>query len=540
MPAWSLEQLNPEGFFKKYFNTITATIVCFLLALVNKTLIAWVYTSLIGDKSLYLLFAKQIVEGKHPLEPLGMLNGQLYYVYNPAITSPLYSLLAAPLLWLTKSYYAASFVIDIFSWIIFFTGLYHFAVMALKERWLANLLILCTGFFLYPHELGSGPKDTFSIGCMCWISVLLIDLFNQPNVRKIFLLSLSIIALGLMKFLYTPLCLLFLLLLWIGVIKRKSRQHFLSAITVTVICIAAFIAFYSYLQFLQNLHPHHNVDAVSTVASIEKGFYPKNMEQTFPFISSALLNVNFWCVQLSDIFSVPFQTIGRSFQLVDLMLLIPVIFFLIQVIKKERPGYVWLIGAFISSAILFMLFYMSLAHEVIYIHFGNNWTYVQESRSYFFIIVFLQALLFYFIFRSGFFAAVKNLLFLLFIIECLHGFYFTSKQMLHQFEIRADNNAVERTVDFLRSANESASFAYLSTPDPHLRYYAQLHHIPVAVFSSNTCKTLAGSMEQPLIVALYSNSSFDTDSCSTGKTLVATDAIEPFELRLYMDQNHTR
>lgn len=537
MSHWSFEKLAPERFFKSNLNTVRATIFCLLLALINKSLLAWIYTDLVGDKSLYLLFAKQILEGNHPLEPLGFINGQPNYSYNAAFTSPLYSLLALPLLWATKSYYATSFMIDIISWAMLLTGLYRFAFIAFKGRWAANLLVLCAGFFLYPHELGSGPKDTFSIGCMLWIAVLIKDFMDKPVLSKSLLLSFFIISLGLMKLLYGPITLVFLAFLWVTVYKAKTKRHFIHAAVVSSVCIVAFLSLFFYLQFLQDLHLIYNLEPRPNVSYIQKGLYPESLKSTFPFISSVILNVNFWCVQLSDILNAPFQTIGRGFQIFDLILTIPVILFLKYVIKRQQYGLVWKIGIAVSLTILFMLVYMSLTNRVSYENFGSNWTYVQEPRSYLFIIVFLQVALFYLVFYSSAPAALKNFLLVLFIIECLHGFYFTTKQTINNsFNQQARNsNAVEKTVSFLQNANASASFAYLSTPDQHLRHFAHLHNVPIISFSRGACTTLNSSLEQPLIVVLYPGSSFKTDSCTARKTLVTTDTIPPFVIRLYLN-----
>lgn len=538
----SLEKFRPDAFFKSYLSTRSATIFCLLIALVNKSLVAWIFTGLVGDKSLYLLFAKQIFEGHHPLEPLGLFNGQQNYIYNGGITSPMYMILAMPFLWLTKSYYATSIILDVISWFILLTGLYRFSSIALKGKWMANLLVLCAGFFIYPHELGSGPKDTFSIGCMLWIAFLITRFSDEPNFYKSLLLSFFIILLGLMKFLYSPLVLVFLLLIWIVAYKAKTRNHIRNAAVVSLICTIVFVGFYFYLQYLQQLSKSANLQPPVPELLVQKGLYPKNLTRTYPFVSSAVVNVNFWSVQISDIFKWPYSKAHRIFQFIDLFLLLPVCVFIAQIMRRQKARVIWQTGMAVSATILFMLAYMGLTNKVVYQPGVNNWTYVEEARSYLFIIIFLQVVLFYLIFKSTVSPAFKNFLFLLFLIECVHGFYFTTKQVINKpsYSQTRNNGAVEKTVSFLQSANASASFAYLSTPNPHLRYYALLHHIPVVSFSNDGCKTLQNAREQPLIVALYTNSRFNTEGCLPGKVLVTTDSIPPFVLKLYLTQNHSQ
>src|SRR5215217_7250953 len=102
------QELLSVPFLKKHFNSSVATFICFAIALLNKCLIAWLYSDISSDKSLYLLFAKTILQGRQPLEDTGIINGTTNYFFSGAIVSPLYTLLAVPFLWLTKSMLATS------------------------------------------------------------------------------------------------------------------------------------------------------------------------------------------------------------------------------------------------------------------------------------------------------------------------------------------------------------------------------------------------------------------------------------------------
>jgi hypothetical protein len=154
---------------KKKITTKQVTIFCFLIALLNKILIAFLLTSLEGDKSLYLLFSQSLLDGHGLTEKINLLSQKApVYSYNPAVISPLYSLLAAPVLWLTGSFFITSLVIDIVAWIVFFSGLYFVAKTILINQFYVNLFILATGFFIYPQQLASTPKDTLAIGLILW------------------------------------------------------------------------------------------------------------------------------------------------------------------------------------------------------------------------------------------------------------------------------------------------------------------------------------------------------------------------------------
>ena len=51
-----------QGVFAKLLGNRKATVICLLLALLNKILIAWLYSDLEGDKALYLLITKGFLD----------------------------------------------------------------------------------------------------------------------------------------------------------------------------------------------------------------------------------------------------------------------------------------------------------------------------------------------------------------------------------------------------------------------------------------------------------------------------------------------
>src|SRR5215218_651115 len=162
---------------KNLLDSRRAGIICLVIAIVNKSTIAWLYSSLKADKALYLLFAKSFLETGRLAEPVTVFEtGNTVYLYDSAIHSPLYSLLCVPFLWITKSYFIAQLIVSFLSWIIFFTALYKLSCLLFQQLWIAHLFILCSGFFLYPHELISGPKDTLAAGLTLW-SIILVHQF---------------------------------------------------------------------------------------------------------------------------------------------------------------------------------------------------------------------------------------------------------------------------------------------------------------------------------------------------------------------------
>ena len=533
MSTWSLETIKADQIFKPHLGTKAATIFCLLAALLNKSLIAWIYTDLSGDKSLYLLFAQQLLSGEHPLEPLGLINGQQNYFFNGAITSPLYSFLAAPLLGLTGSAYATSVIIDVLAWLVFFTGLFRLARLALGEVWAANLLVLCAGFFLYPHELQSPPKDVLAVGLILWAVVVLANSVKAPSRSRALLLACLLIAVGLTKFLYVPLVLLMVLLLWYFAFNTQANLK-ATAVVVTLVCVGAFVAFFLYLRYLKGLHQQTNIEMPPPMDDFQEGFFPQNLTATFPFISSALLNVNFWCTQLADILKVPFKTVYRFFQGLDLLLVLPLMFFLKRFVSRSKPA--WLIGTLAAAALVCLLMVMSLRYKAVEYHAGASWTHVKESRSFLFVMIVLQVGLFYLVFYSALLPALKNFLLLLFLIECLHGAYFTTKQVINRQAV-AENlhrGGLHQTVRRLKALHANTA-VFLSTPNAQLRQLAQVHGIPVAYYAKDRCAIFQTAADRSLLVALHQDELFFTGACVAEKEPDATEPVAPFMLRYYFN-----
>lgn len=524
-----LEKIQAAAFLRMHFNTKTAGVICVLLALLNKSLVAWLHTDLEGDKALYLLLSKSILEGHLPLEPVGFSSsGSFLYDYNSAIVSPLYTFLATPVLHLTKSFTATSVVLDVLSWAVFLTGLYRFALLILQERWAVNVMVLCCGFFIYPHELQSGPKDTLSIGLMMW-SVWLMHRFVTvgPSVMRTVLTCLVFLMLGLNKFLYLPLVLLFLAIMFFYALKKGGKRLY-HVLAVDLFCVLAGVGYYLFVMELGKYELPFQTELAQMPA---KRFSPEALVHTYPFISSSLINTNFWSVQLSDILNLSFEQVIIFFQLLDIVLLVLlVLLFRVLFLKLKGSGQPFLlVGVLTTGLILLILVVMSVRYEPV-VHPGSDrpWSFVQDARSFLFPMVFLQAVLFFYIFRHpSANAQLRNFLLLLFLIESLHGGYFTIKRMLGAEELKQSiqqKTPIKQISNFLTGTQKQlGATIILSTPDPYLRRYALLNNIPVQIF--NPCDSLR-THSTPVLYATFETDSFQ---CSN---VTARDTIRPYALTL--------
>ena len=547
MGFFNLAESNIALSLKKLLSNKYLPIFCLIIAIINKSLIANIYSDLEGDKSIYLLFSANFLEQKQFLEPISFIeNEQTYFRFNPAINSPFYSFLAIPLLQITNSFSKTAIIIDILSWIIFLTGLYKLSTLIFKDSAISSLLILCAGFFIYPHEIQSTPKDTLAIGILLW-SVYFTCSFirhKSPGILLTLMLSLLFTALALTKYLYFPLVLVFLLILLFYSVILKSKRHFLLAIVASVL---NFGVLWLVLSSLSNQDQTNlNLTLIQNpVKEFTKGFYPENIISTFPFISSSFINVNFWGVQLASILKSSYSSISKSFNILDLVIL----GFLLaglgwirkQMSKEAKP--VFFIMLIISIAILGMLVYMSVSFKgVQYIGRDSLWTYVSEPRSYLFIIVFLQLLLFYLILKTNLNPLLKNFLFLLFVIECAHGLYFTIKQTSQKEMIQkqlvenSSNKNIVAYTNYLSEKNKGKEVR-LITNDNHLHWYSLLHSIKSYTFSNNTnCNAFNFKSNSILVFATYEGHPFPAEKCMENYELMNLENLPPFIIKVYKIQ----
>lgn len=413
------------AFLGRHLGTSRAGWICFFLAWLNKALVAITSTSLGGDKALYLLMARSAIDGHGLLEPVAYAGkAETQYVFNNAAYSPLYSTIAMPLLWLTRSPALTSVLIDVLAWGSLLLALRTAGLRLLKQAWIVNLMLVSLGFFYFLFEAGSSPKDCLAAGILIWSLLLLQNLLSgKPKRKDLVLLTLSLISLALIKLLYAPLAGLLLLVLVLEGWKKLPRKNIL-LVGLTTVSVLLLV-----FTLLNALKAHYPPATVFTGERITQGFFPGNLLQFYPFITSSLINTNFWGVQLSDILHVEFITIARGFQVIDLMLLPLLLFVLMRLRRQAEPGRLLPLLLLAALGMLSLIVFASVRTAPV--ERGSfDWTYAQDARSFLVPMLVIQLLFFLLLFRTRFLApGLARFLLLLFLIESLHGLYFTGKQL---------------------------------------------------------------------------------------------------------------
>lgn len=485
---------------KTSLDTKTVSLLVLFFALLNKSLLAWMFTSLEGDKSLYLLMADSLLKGYGLLEPVTVAGTEsTQFVYNPASISPLYSLLAVPILAITRSFLYTSVIIDIFSWLVLLSGIQRIGNAVLQSRWMANVLLIYCAFFIYPHQLESTPKDTLATGLICWSCLLCYRLCTAASFRPSLLISSVVVfvLLAASKLLYAALPVLFVLFVFGLAYQKNRRQGYVYAFSLTALLLVCFVGFYFFLNGQKD--GAASITLHNDGTQLIKGFYPENLFRFFPFVSSSLINTNFWGVQIEQLSGIDFATTFRWFQGIDLICIFAVLCWAIMNRQMLKRWHLLPVVLFTTAAsIVLMVVYASLRHKIFVYHFsGQAFTYVQEGRTFLFAILCIQVLLFYLLLRKKTMGLLKIPLILLLSFETLHGVYFSVKQAVRpqQHYMEAAGTRREVLQEFRRLEQKQSGLSLLTT-DEQLRRLALVHHLP------------ASSLPIPCDSSVFSSQSF--------------------------------
>lgn len=529
-----LRRVFSVAFLQSVFNSSRATWVCCLAAIAAKSLIAWTYTDLVADKSLYLLFAHSFLETGIFAEPVLLIGkSSPVYLFNPAIYSPLYSLLAVPFLWITKSYFATQFILSVLGWTLFFTALYRVVRVFFHVRWLANLFILLTGFFLYPHELESTPKDTLAAAFTLW-SIFFASRFirTKPGVQTTTCLALSLACLCLTKLIYVPVAPVLLLLLLVFTIEKKDKGHFIQ-----YGFLLSLLFFAGVMVTLWIFHPAIRLfqpDLASINRNGEafiRGLYPENLLEMYPFLSSALINTNFLGVQLEQLLHIPFGKIMAGFRILDAFVLGALLFLFLFRYRRVRPGKPVILLLTTSVMLIGFVVYLSLTYASFSSRYSaGNWTYVEDARSFLVPMIAFQLLLFAFVFRSGKPVFLRKAVFVLFLFESVHGVYFTIKQVsrIGQAESRQAGAINQITVAALQLKKSDEKVSIVTT-DNILRRYAMVKGLKAYAVTNELSASRAGN--RFLFVTHLQDSALRNAIAIQGQR--QKDTISPFVLQYY-------
>lgn len=468
-------------------------------------------------------------------EPVNLLqhNG-VENLYNPAVLSPLYSILAAPLFGLTGSVMVTQYALAVLGWVLFFGGLYKVAQVFFRQQWLVNLFVLFTGLFLYTHQLSEGPKDTLATAFTLWSVYFAYRFWVDAKVANTLLLAFSIVLIIATKHLYLPLAFAFLSTLLL--LSVKSKGHLIQyLLLVTFFFVIAGGAYYAFIHTAAMLGKSYSGLFYEGVAE-PNGFHPQNWRYAFPFISSSFINTTFWGVQIQSLLQIPFAATINALQILDILLLSCLIYAAVRnrhyIYRHKAVLLLFVLSATLAvSVYVVSLYYGALVYKTA----GTVFTFVSEARSFLFPVLCLQMAAFLLLFKQKFFSPfLKKTILLLAAFASLHGFYFTVKQTTNAQKLRAENtlnSAVKKITNQALEMQQRDSSLQLVTTDNLLRRYAVLHNVSARAMINGTAAQLKKGTVYLIATPAADSSLINKIFALQHRTLL--DTIHPFAMQVY-------
>lgn len=480
--------------------------VFLLFAVACKSVLAAAFSSYEADKSFYLLLAENLGNGKGFTIPVTLLSnpGITENIYLPSAASPLYSIIAAPLLKLFPgNYFLVTWIIETLSWFFLLAVLRLLLLRLTASHYWTNLYLLFAGFFLYSVEMTSASKDVPALALL-FLAFLHTIRISKTGQQTGFtgLAGLAVICFlpGLMKLTYLPLALLFpLCLLLTGYLRRDKRgirYGATSFVLVALLLAGHYFYFHSLETNTLSLYPEFYAKRWTMAKSGNEyvaGFYPENLALLYPFFPAAVLNLDVAGVQvkthLNSLYGI-YGVLLYTLNFTGLAVMIAGFFYLIRKYYRKTISeriFFLLTGITVSLALILLLSYMSVRYKAVeYKGSDNSWTFVYESRAFLFPLLFLQLCLFVFLFSQKPGAVItkwlRGLLLILLAAGVLHGASFVVSKAVSLGKTNGQpvtiNQLITRQADSLQQANPGYQ-VWLATELPHLEWYAKLKGRPV-------------------------------------------------------------
>ena len=281
------------------------------IATISKSILVAVFSNYETDKSFYLLLAKNLSEGNGFTIPVSLVSNPAITenIYLPSAASPLYSIIAAPLLQLfPDNYFLVSWLIESLSWLLLFIVLRKILLRLTENHYWTNLFILFSGLFLYTIEISSSSKDVLALALLFFALLRCITIASagsRSSFVYIVVTAFLFFLPGLTKLTYLPLTIVFpLSLLFIGFLKKEKRILRYGSITL-LLSLLLVAVHYFYFHSLETqtlaLYPDFYSQRWTMAKSGNEyvaGFFPENLKVLYPFIPASVINLDFLGVQI--------------------------------------------------------------------------------------------------------------------------------------------------------------------------------------------------------------------------------------------------
>ncbi|MFL5789379.1 MAG: hypothetical protein ACJ748_15065, partial [Flavisolibacter sp.] len=446
----------PDGVKKLFTNRVLSATI-FFLACVSRVAIQ-VYNFFPGtDRSFQLVAAKNLLAGDGITVNQVLAGNLSRELYLPlAGWPPGYSFFVGIIaFFFNNNVHLAALLFDVITILIFVYFSRRILITLGCSANVVNLFTLVVGFFVYPFSEVSTTDSNALAFFICAFSMTL-DFIKDNKKGNQFAIGLALINFisPFLRYMFIPLSLVIpLYLLYIGK-KTNDKRVFnggLWAFAINLLLLGALLIFQI-----------RSTGAPIYINPVEKGYFPSNLLHLYPVIVGSFINIGFYYSIAASLGILDYGQYSELFQLLSaLVIVLLVILFVKFHFKKSRQQltlrdhYVY-IGGLISLLTLLILITLSLRYGP---SRNNNseWTYVIEPRYVAFITIFLQQLVFIFIFdnwqriRNRLLKLIGFLLLILLGLETIHGLYFTSKILITNRKNFHANKRYSEQKQFIKS-----------------------------------------------------------------------------------------
>ncbi|PZR26207.1 MAG: hypothetical protein DI535_15315 [Citrobacter freundii] len=513
-------------FFRKILSLKYAGLLILIACVMAKSVLIRYYSYIGRDKMYHLSASYNLLHGKGWTNSVYYTNDLQREVNEQfCLWPPGYGLMVAPVEYLLNDdLHLSSDIIEILCFIAFLLlcrGI--LATQGMSRSWINASTILLTFFSHEFIEVSLGtdlPGLVFMLGYFYAVILLWRTEKTGAGLRLGSIAALCLFMAGFTRYMYVPVA-IFVSVIMIVLAWWKGNKRSLPGYGLCLVLSAALLAGAALYQGAVCADPFY-------IGTDKKSLFPENLAYWHPAALAAFLNLEVYASFLSRFTGISFLSWKMIFNwsnlIVYVFIFIAGLRFLPVIKKATAKGFPVfnVLGFLLSALIIGELAVLSLTNSPKYTLNGTPWTFIIEGRYQAFAIVFLQ--LFFLLQCSK--INWKNIgrsrevvltgLFILFCLNSIHQFYFSSKvvigfqQMKSQLTREQDYDFVESYLRALRAENPVKN---------------------IFITSSDACYPFMGSVLGAKGIKDYRNAVLVHDKAAQPSTLLVV-VMQP-ELELY-------
>lgn len=344
---------------------------------------------------------------------------------------------------------------------------------------LINIFTIVTGFFgyyFYNKPCTDAIGVTFYIVSIYYALLLLKS--GRNNLWNLVLLTLSLFICGFIKYLYIPALFVIPVFLVTSGLFNKNKKLWKNGLVIFCLLIIGFASFF--------IFQYNMVGSVGYIKEPERGFYPENLKDIFPFITGSFIKTD--TIEMLGYRDILFIT----FQLISLIVFTGLVYYCFKRMltrKYKGPSLLqdfFCLSILLSIVIIALLSYLSLTVAKEY----GTWTYVEEPRYYGVLTVLLHISVFalypcLYTARNSILKFLFPVLILLMLPEMIRGVIFTANRVQRmnketygwQYELKIQKEVDKIANDLRKEKNKNI---VLTGSSDWMNLRASLYsHLPV-------------------------------------------------------------